>query len=245
MIIIPDKLRRPAEVEREELRKQLAEARAEIERLKAPAMIADMREKMAALCHDQWAGWMEFLFLKSKQVDGCVIIPAWAVDRWRRQVATRYSDLSEDEKNSDRNEADRFLSLFNAEVERKDKLIEQMREALKLLRCCGNCLHSTSFDHLGADAQYCELDVNDFEEGQTCKRLDKWEPQTERIRALAAERGRTMKPRTGNECKKTTCVLHKQYTEWQLGSPSLNTCMNCKNAFVSQFKPLPKAERGE
>ena len=33
MIIIPDKLRRPAEVEREELRKQLADARAEIERL--------------------------------------------------------------------------------------------------------------------------------------------------------------------------------------------------------------------
>lgn len=33
MIIIPDKLRRPAEVEREELRKQLAGARAEIERL--------------------------------------------------------------------------------------------------------------------------------------------------------------------------------------------------------------------
>ena len=32
MIRIPDKLRRPAEVEREELRKQLAEARAEIER---------------------------------------------------------------------------------------------------------------------------------------------------------------------------------------------------------------------
>jgi hypothetical protein len=32
MIIIPDKLRRPAEVEREELKKQLSEARAEIER---------------------------------------------------------------------------------------------------------------------------------------------------------------------------------------------------------------------
>jgi len=130
MITIPDAMRRPAEVERDELKKQLAEARAEIERLKAPAMIADMREKMAALCHDQWAGWMEYLFLKSKQVDGRVIIPAWAVDRWRRQVATRYSDLSEDEKNSDRNEADRFLSLFNAEIERKDALIEQMRGAL-------------------------------------------------------------------------------------------------------------------
>jgi hypothetical protein len=32
MIIIPDKLRRPAEVERDELRKHLAEAQAEIER---------------------------------------------------------------------------------------------------------------------------------------------------------------------------------------------------------------------
>ena len=35
MIIIPDKLRRPAEVERDELRKQLVEAQAEIERKNA------------------------------------------------------------------------------------------------------------------------------------------------------------------------------------------------------------------
>ena len=34
MIIIPDAMRRPAEAERDELKKQLAEARAEIERLK-------------------------------------------------------------------------------------------------------------------------------------------------------------------------------------------------------------------
>jgi hypothetical protein len=126
-------LRYYEEVQIPELQKQLAEARAEIERLKTP-MITDMREKMAALCHDQWAGWMEYLFLKSKQVDGCVIIPAWAVERWRRQVATRYPDLSEDEKNSDRNEADRFLSLFNAEIERKDALIEQMRGALNAVK---------------------------------------------------------------------------------------------------------------
>ena len=35
VIIISDRLRRPAEVERDELRKQLAEAKAEIERLKS------------------------------------------------------------------------------------------------------------------------------------------------------------------------------------------------------------------
>ena len=55
MITIPDAMRRPAEVEREELQKQLSEARAEIERLRARnAMldnaIAEMTEEQAALC---------------------------------------------------------------------------------------------------------------------------------------------------------------------------------------------------
>ena len=44
MVIIPDKLRRPAEVERDELRKQLAEARAEIER--KGALIEQMQEAL-------------------------------------------------------------------------------------------------------------------------------------------------------------------------------------------------------
>ena len=35
MIIIPDKLRRPAEVERDELKKQLAEVRADAEQMQA------------------------------------------------------------------------------------------------------------------------------------------------------------------------------------------------------------------
>ena len=42
MITIPDAMRRPAEVERDELKKQLAEARAEIER--KDALIEQMRE---------------------------------------------------------------------------------------------------------------------------------------------------------------------------------------------------------
>lgn len=120
-----------ASEENQQLKESLADARAEIERLKLP--VADdslLREKLAELAHNQWAGWMEYLFFKSKQVDGCVIIPAWANERWRKQVATRYADLSEEEKDSDRNEADKFLAVFNAQLAERDKLIEQMREAL-------------------------------------------------------------------------------------------------------------------
>lgn len=73
-----------------------------------------IREKLAALCHDQWSGWMKYLFSK------CVyhadiaehVIPTCAVERWERQMKTAYDDLSIDEKNSDRKEADRFLKLL-------------------------------------------------------------------------------------------------------------------------------------
>lgn len=123
------------EAELADKEKQLAEARAEIERLNAPVLSAPLlRETLAELAHNQWVGWMEYLFFKSKQVDGCVIVPAWANERWRRQVATRYADLSEEEKDSDRSEADKFLSVFNAQLAERDRLIEQMREALENIR---------------------------------------------------------------------------------------------------------------
>ena len=79
-----------------------------------------MREKLAELCHEQWSGWMEYLFSKSIpyrpgdiQADkGALIIPQWAVERWSRQMKTPYSELSDNEQSSDRNEADRFLRIF-------------------------------------------------------------------------------------------------------------------------------------
>lgn len=48
MIIIPDKLRRPAEVERDELRKQLTDAQAEIER--KDKLIEQMRDALSWQC---------------------------------------------------------------------------------------------------------------------------------------------------------------------------------------------------
>src|SRR6056297_1021793 len=79
-----------------------------------------MREKLADLCHKQWAGWMEYLFSKCfaevGQFDkdtGNLVIPKWAVDRWRRQMNTPYTELPENEKESDRKEADKFLAMLS------------------------------------------------------------------------------------------------------------------------------------
>jgi hypothetical protein len=76
-----------------------------------PAKVADgLRETLAEIAHSQWSGWMEYLFSKGTfGEDGTWLMPKWAVDRWSRQMKTEYQMLSDEEKNSDRNEADRFL----------------------------------------------------------------------------------------------------------------------------------------
>ncbi|HDR3523998.1 TPA: hypothetical protein QCN93_004711 [Bacillus pacificus] len=78
-----------------------------------------LKEDLSNLAHEQWSGWMEYLFSKSvKNEDGTVIIPKWAVDRWERQVNTSYKDLSEEEKDSDRKEADKFLKVIRFHKEK-------------------------------------------------------------------------------------------------------------------------------
>ena len=45
--------------------------------------------------------------------DGTWTMPAWAVERWQRQAATPYTDLSEAEKESDRAEVDKTLAVLH------------------------------------------------------------------------------------------------------------------------------------
>lgn len=71
-----------------------------------------LREAVANLCHEQWSGWMRYLFSKGTfNDDGTWTMPAWAVQRWTRQMETPYPELSNEEQDSDRAEADKFLAL--------------------------------------------------------------------------------------------------------------------------------------
>ncbi len=84
-----------------------------------------LREKLANLCHQQWSGWMKYLFSKCELDDDVATIPEWATERWQRQLMTPYSELSEEEKNSDRVEADKFIKLLKEEI---DKAVSQARK---------------------------------------------------------------------------------------------------------------------
>lgn len=77
----------------------------------------DIIEKLCDYEHDRWPRWQNHLFSKCKiNSDGSLTIPKEFVDRWTRQINTKYNDLSEEEKTFDRKEAIRILKCLEDEV---------------------------------------------------------------------------------------------------------------------------------
>ncbi|HUT24720.1 MAG TPA: hypothetical protein VM492_10285 [Sumerlaeia bacterium] len=78
-------------------------------------ILNQLREDLADYAHHAWTGWMLYLFSKCvKNPDYTMTIPAWAAERWHRQATTGYPDLPEEEKGSDREEAERMLAIFES-----------------------------------------------------------------------------------------------------------------------------------
>ena len=72
-----------------------------------------MREELSALQHDIWSHWMKYLFSVCRRENGdALIIPADKVQRWSKQMNTPYSELTEKEKESDRDQADKVIDLI-------------------------------------------------------------------------------------------------------------------------------------
>ncbi len=93
-------------------------------------MTKDKREELAKIAHESWAGWTAYLLSKciaetektspSGNVyktthTGAYIIPTHYVERWKRQILTPYDELSEEEKDSDRIEADKYIKAMGVE----------------------------------------------------------------------------------------------------------------------------------
>lgn len=77
-------------------------------------VLLSVRESLSEYAHEAWSGWMIYMFSKmTLNDDGTATMPKWAVERWTRQMNTKYSELPESEKDSDRDEADRILSIIN------------------------------------------------------------------------------------------------------------------------------------
>lgn len=68
-------------------------------------------ERLAAIEHERWAHWQKFVHDHcQRREDGSLVIPAELAARWQAQIETPYADLSEQEKDSDREQVQRYLS---------------------------------------------------------------------------------------------------------------------------------------
>ena len=82
----------------------------------------ELKEELAEYAHDSWSKWMAWLFKKSKlNADGTCTIPEWVVNRWLRQSRTDYGDLPEVEKDSDRDEAEKMLKIFESPTKEMER----------------------------------------------------------------------------------------------------------------------------
>ena len=72
----------------------------------------ETREKLAELCRKQRSCLMRYLFSQVKLTKRVLKIPVEAIERWERQLNIPYSRLSDEEKESDRKEADKFIPLL-------------------------------------------------------------------------------------------------------------------------------------
>lgn len=76
----------------------------------------ELFEKLAAIEHERWADWQRYCFDKlgfderavSKDPDSRDL----CVERWWRQINTSYMDLTEKEKDSDREQVMRYWHLI-------------------------------------------------------------------------------------------------------------------------------------
>lgn len=95
----------------------------ESNRLQAVLCDEDLIEELAAVEHKRWSHWQRYLHDQCDQAsDGSLTIPPDLARRWASQMATPYAELSEDEKNSDREQVARYLPIIERAMAARDVL---------------------------------------------------------------------------------------------------------------------------
>lgn len=67
-------------------------------------------ETLSDIEHQRWSHWQSYLHSKcEKNDDGSLTIPKDLVEKWNKQIETDYYDLTEKEKESDREQVMKYL----------------------------------------------------------------------------------------------------------------------------------------
>ncbi|AHL31465.1 hypothetical protein CD58_00465 [Pseudomonas brassicacearum] len=80
--------------------------------------LLELLEPLAAIEHERWSHWQKYLHSQcSKNRDGSLTIPCELVERWEQQLKTPYHNLSQKEKDSDREQVKRYLDFILQQID--------------------------------------------------------------------------------------------------------------------------------
>lgn len=83
----------------------------------------ELIEKLAEIEHTRWADWQRWCHKSGmRHSDDSITLTADCVARWERQIETPYAELSEREKESDREQVYRYWPLIAPYVELADTI---------------------------------------------------------------------------------------------------------------------------
>ena len=86
-------------------------------------LLGGLIEQLAAVEHERWSHWQRYVHSKCiRQPDGSLLLPANLVARWEKQIDTKYAELDDQERESDREQVRKYLPpIASALAERVDR----------------------------------------------------------------------------------------------------------------------------
>ena len=94
----------------------------------------ELMEQLADIEHQRWADWQKYLHSKTKPYDdyldyGDMIIDVDDFNHWEDQIKTPYKDLTEKEKQSDRNQVARYSPIIKQFIHNQiEKAIDEEKK---------------------------------------------------------------------------------------------------------------------
>ena len=77
------------------------------------ALLNSLIDRFAEVEHERWSRWQRYLHNKGTRLsDGSLVLPAELVERWDRQIKTEFASLTEQEKESDREQVRKYFPII-------------------------------------------------------------------------------------------------------------------------------------
>jgi hypothetical protein len=85
-------------------------------------LLDDLTEELASIEYKRRSHWQRYLHSNGvAQPDGSLLLPADLVNKWERLIATKYENLTEEEKESDREQVEKYLPLLRSFLTQPEK----------------------------------------------------------------------------------------------------------------------------